>query len=396
FLKDSRSSSSCNSSEPNSPNYFKQIHNQQFNPHKLNTSDKKPSFSSISNASMGFFNTSQAPNQLVSSVTSTTTQNTLTASDNPQDSPKTESENAAEDEDETVTEDSKHFAQNSELQQFNIQYEEITQKTEIGRGRFGIVYKAYWHGEIASKEVTFNQNISEDSEELVQFKEEVSNLRKTRHSNLILFIGAYIKPPKCAIVMSLCRSPSLYKYLHTESVSSGNKVNLDWIIDICTQIAQAMGYLHNKQMIHKDLRSKNVFIDGNKAVISDFGLYSIRRLCNRLKRDDLLPITKECLYYMAPELVKVIGTGRIEAAFSQASDVYAFGTIWYEMFCHEFPFSSYSADSVLYLVGNGLKNLSPNIQLSKEFKRKENLSIFLSFRFFIFFVVCDETEIVQI
>lgn len=317
---------------------------------------------------MGFFNTSQAPNQLVSSVASTTTQNTLTAQDSTQESPKTETENAAEDEDETVIEESKNLSPNSELQQFNIQYEEITQKIEMGRGRFAVVYKAYWHGEIACKEVTFNENITEESEELMHFREEVSNLRRTRHSNLILFIGAYIKPPKCAIVMSLCRGLSLYKYLHTESVSSSNITNLDWIIDICTQIAQAMGYLHNKQMIHKDLRSKNVFIDGNKAVITDFGLYSIRKLCNRLKRDDLLPITKECLYYMAPELVKLIGTDRIESAFSQASDVYAFGTIWYEMFCQEFPFSSHSADSVLYLVGNGLKNLSPNIQLSKEFK----------------------------
>ncbi|CAF0811692.1 unnamed protein product [Brachionus calyciflorus] len=350
------SSSSCNSSEPNSPNYFKQTYNQQFNPHKL--SDKKPSFSSISNASMGFFNTTQPQNQLVSSMASTTTQTTLTPQN--QEHQKT---NEPEDEDESVTEDQRN--QQSDLQQFNIQYEEITQKTEIGRGRFGIVYKAYWHGEIACKEFTFNENINEDSEELVNFKEEVLNLRKTRHSNLILFIGAYVKPPKCAIVMSLCRSLTLYKLLHTESLST-SKINLDWIIDICTQIAQAMGYLHNKQMIHKDLRSKNIFIDGNKAVIADFGLYSIRSLCNQ--RNDLLPVTKECLYYMAPELVRFIGSKKVESSFSQASDVYSFGTIWYEMFCHEFPFSNYSTDTVIYLVGNGLKNLSPNIQLTKEFK----------------------------
>ena len=86
-----------------------------------------------------------------------------------------------------------------------------------------------------------------------------------------------------------------------------------------------MGYLHNKQMIHKDLRSKNIFIDGCKAVIADFGLYSITRLCNKQKRKDLLPITKECVYYMAPELVRLLGTTRIDMAFSHASDVFSFG-----------------------------------------------------------------------
>ena len=182
--------------------------------------------------------------------------------------------------------------------------------------------RAQWHGPHAVKEIDFEENLTEDSKELNNFKQEVLNLKKTRHANLILFVGACMKPPKCAIVMSLCRGVSLYKYLHTELYQ---KPNFDWTIDIATQIAQGMGYLHNKQMIHKDLRSKNIFIDGCKAVIADFGLYSITRLCKKLKRNDLLPITKECVYYMAPELIRLLGTTKIDTAFSQASDVFSFG-----------------------------------------------------------------------
>jgi kinase suppressor of Ras 2 len=142
------------------------------------------------------------------------------------------------------------------------------------------VYKAYWHGPIAIKEIDFDSNLNEHSEQLKSFKEEVLNLKKTRHANLILFICACMKPPKCAIVMSLCRGVSLYKYLHSDIYT---KPNIESIIDIATQIAQGMGYLHNKNLIHKDLRSKNVFIDGNKVVITDFGLYSITHLCNKSK-----------------------------------------------------------------------------------------------------------------
>jgi kinase suppressor of Ras 2 len=78
----------------------------------------------------------------------------------------------------------------------------------------------------------------------------------------------------------LCRGVSLHKYLHSDSFS---KPSIEWAIDIATQIAQGMGYLHNKQMVNKDLRSKNIFIDGCKAVISDFGLHSITKLCKKFK-----------------------------------------------------------------------------------------------------------------
>jgi serine/threonine protein kinase len=44
-----------------------------------------------------------------------------------------------------------------------------------------------------------------------------------------------------------------------------------------------MGYLHTKKMLHKDLKSKNIFIDGNKAVISDFGLVATAKLCKKLQ-----------------------------------------------------------------------------------------------------------------
>lgn len=168
-----------------------------------------------------------------------------------------------------------------DLQQISINYEQITGKEEIGRrGRFGVVYKGYWHGDVAVKEI--ETNADEDSAEMKNFKEEVFNLRKTRHNNLILFIGACLKPPKCAIVMSLCRSGmTLYDYLHLDVHPAKPASNIDWLIDIATQIAQGMGYLHNKQLIHKDLRSKNVFIDGGKAIITDFGLYSFTKLCNK-------------------------------------------------------------------------------------------------------------------
>ena len=52
------------------------------------------------------------------------------------------------------------------------------------------------------------------------------------------------------------------------------------IVIIAQQITNGMGYLHDKGIVHKDLKSKNVFLENGRAIITDFGLVNVaRRLC---------------------------------------------------------------------------------------------------------------------
>ncbi|CAB1322330.1 unnamed protein product [Coregonus sp. 'balchen'] len=71
--------------------------------------------------------------------------------------------------------------------------------------------------------------------------------------------------------MILCKGRTLY------SVVRDAKVILD--VNKTRQIAQemvkGMGYLHAKGILHKDMKSKNVFYDNGKVVITDFGLFTI-------------------------------------------------------------------------------------------------------------------------
>ena len=51
---------------------------------------------------------------------------------------------------------------------------------------------------------------------------------------------------------------------------------------LAQQIAQGMGYLHHRNIVHKDLKTKNIFLENGKAIITDFGLVNVtRRLCAR-------------------------------------------------------------------------------------------------------------------
>lgn len=162
------------------------------------------------------------------------------------------------------------------MREWDIPFDEVKNKEQIGIGRFGTVFKGNWHGSVAIK--MFNMaNGLDDRNAIEAFRSEVATFRKTRHENLVLFMGACMKPPHLAIVTSYCKGHPLFTHLYERK----EKFNLSRIISICRQISQGMGYLHARGIVHKDLRSKNIFYDpsNSKIVISDFGFFSLTKLC---------------------------------------------------------------------------------------------------------------------
>lgn len=91
-----------------------------------------------------------------------------------------------------------------------------------------------------------------------------------------------------------------------------------------------MGYLHAKGIVHKDLKSKNIFLESGKVVITDFGLFGVSKLCygNRKETDGLI-IPPGWLCYLSPEICRSLRSyyqpDEEELPFSKASDVYSFG-----------------------------------------------------------------------
>ncbi|XP_035767460.1 serine/threonine-protein kinase B-raf [Neolamprologus brichardi] len=109
-------------------------------------------------------------------------------------------------------------------------------------------------------------------QQLQAFKNEVGVLRKTRHVNILLFMG-YTTKPQLAIVTQWCEGSSLYHHLHIIET----KFEMIKLIDIARQTAQGMDYLHAKSIIHRDLKSNNIFLHEDLTVkIGDFGLATVK------------------------------------------------------------------------------------------------------------------------
>lgn len=235
----------------------------------------------------------------------------------------------------------------------------------LGVGRFGKVYRGHWHGEVAVKIIEI-ENPTE--EQLSAFRYQVGTFRKTRHENVVLFMGACMDPPKLAIITSMCRGFSLYTHVH---VRKDSRPLLNFA-QICTQIAQGMGYLHARGIVHTDLRSKNVFLElNNRVVITDFGLFSVAGLTAKSVRPGWLMIPEGWLPYLAPEILRSLTTQQDapdSSRFTMATDMYAFGTVWYEMCSGSWPFKKLIPEAIIWQVGKGVKQSLANIDVSREVK----------------------------
>nr|XP_060467935.1 kinase suppressor of Ras 2 [Panthera onca] len=219
------------------------------------------------------------------------------------------------------------------LQEWDIPFEQLEIGELIGKGRFGQVYHGRWHGEVAIRLIDIERD---NEEQLKAFKREVMAYRQTRHENVVLFMGACMSPPHLAIITSLCKGRTLYSVVRdAKIVLDVNKTR-----QIAQEIVKGMGYLHAKGILHKDLKSKNVFYDNGKVVITDFGLFSISGVL-QAGREDKLP-------------------------FSKHSDVFALGTIWYELHAREWPFKTQPAEAIIWQMGTGMKPNLSQIGMGKE------------------------------
>ncbi|KAJ9598886.1 hypothetical protein L9F63_026580, partial [Diploptera punctata] len=209
------------------------------------------------------------------------------------------------------------------MREWDIPYDELKIEEPIGTGQFGTVYRGNWHGDVAIK--VLNMDYLDDEKTLEAFKLEVATFRKTRHENLVLFMGACMKLPRLAIVTSMCKGNTLYTHIHLRR----DKFNMNKTTIVAQQISQGMGYLHARGIVHKDLKSKNIFLENGKVVITDFGLFSVTKLCFGNRKGDGLSIPPGWLCYLAPEIIRSLRVRQKhdeeELPFTKASDVYAFG-----------------------------------------------------------------------
>ncbi|XP_058069386.1 serine/threonine-protein kinase CTR1-like isoform X2 [Magnolia sinica] len=210
-----------------------------------------------------------------------------------------------------------------------ISWDELHVKERIGAGSFGTVHLAEWHGSDVAVKVLTDQDFHED--QLKDFLREVAIMKRVRHPNVVLFMGAVTKPPHLSIVTEYLPRGSLYRLIHR--AAAGDILDKRRRLRMALDVAKGINYLHclSPPIVHWDLKSPNLLVDKNWAVkVCDFGLSRFK--ANTFISSKSVAGTPE---WMAPEFLRGEPT-------NEKSDVYSFGVILWELVTMQQPWSGLS------------------------------------------------------
>ncbi|KAG8370526.1 hypothetical protein BUALT_Bualt14G0126000 [Buddleja alternifolia] len=224
----------------------------------------------------------------------------------------------------------------SDCLDYEILWEDLTIGEQIGQGSCGTVYHALWYGSDVAVKVFSKQEYSDDV--IFSFRQEVSLMKRLRHPNILLFMGAVTSPQRLCIVTEFLPRGSLFRLLQR----STSKLEWRRRIHMALDIARGMNYLHhfNPPIIHRDLKSSNLLVDKNWTVkVGDFGL-------SRLKHETYLTTKtgKGTPQWMAPEVLR-------NEPSDEKADIYSYGVILWELVTQKIPWDSLNSMQVIGAVG---------------------------------------------
>ncbi|XP_057750240.1 serine/threonine-protein kinase CTR1-like isoform X2 [Arachis stenosperma] len=150
------------------------------------------------------------------------------------------------------------------VEDLDITWSELVLKENIGAGSFGTVIRADWRGSDVAVKILKVQDF--DSERIEEFLKEVSLMKRMRHPNIVLLMGAVFQPPRLSIVTEYLSRGSLYELLRMPGV--GISLSEMRRLSMAYDVASGMNYLHQMRppIVHGDLKSPNLLVDNTYTV----------------------------------------------------------------------------------------------------------------------------------
>ncbi|KAF3787682.1 Serine/threonine-protein kinase [Nymphaea thermarum] len=167
-------------------------------------------------------------------------------------------------------------------------------ESKVASGSYGDLYKGSYRGQDVAIKVLKSEHVNAQMER--EFAQEVFIMRKVRHENVVRFIGACTKPPSLCIVTEFMSGGSIYDFLHKRN----GVFKLPSLLKVAIDVSKGMNYLHQNNIIHRDLKAANLLMDSNeviehkpygpKADVFSFGIVLWELLTGKLPYEYLTPL----------------------------------------------------------------------------------------------------------
>ncbi|NXN16700.1 NEK4 kinase, partial [Indicator maculatus] len=210
----------------------------------------------------------------------------------------------------------------------------------VGKGSYGEV-SLVRHQQDSKQYVIKKLNLRNASRrERKAAEQEAQLLSQLKHPNIVTYRESWQgEDGLLYIVMGFCEGGDLY---HKLKEQKGKLLPENQVVEWFVQIAMALQYLHEKHILHRDLKTQNVFLTRTNIIkVGDLGI--ARVLENQCDMANTLIGTP---YYMSPELFS-------NKPYNYKSDVWALGCCVYEMATLKHAFNAKDMNSLVYRIIEG-------------------------------------------
>ncbi|XP_051875709.1 serine/threonine-protein kinase Nek1 isoform X2 [Pristis pectinata] len=195
--------------------------------------------------------------------------------------------------------------------------DKYTKVNKIGEGSFGkaILVTSKEDGrQYVIKEINISRMSNKEREES---RREVAVLANMKHPNIVQYKESFEENGCLFIVMDYCEGGDLFKRINAQKgILFPEDQILDWFVQICL----ALKHVHDRKILHRDIKSQNIFLTKDGTVqLGDFG---IARVLN-----STVELARTCIgtpYYLSPEICE-------NKPYNNKSDIWALGCVLYEM-----------------------------------------------------------------
>ncbi|MEL6128316.1 MAG: serine/threonine-protein kinase [Cyanobacteria bacterium J06628_4] len=147
---------------------------------------------------------------------------------------------------------------------------------ELGRGGFGVTYRAIRHPlnqVVVIKTLRWPENSLEKQQQLKQFQAEARRLAQCKHPNIVNVTDFFVEAERPYLVMDFIPGQPL-----SAMIFPNRPLREQLALQYIRQIASALQKVHGQGLLHRDVKPQNVMIDGANAILIDFGI--ARELAN--------------------------------------------------------------------------------------------------------------------